>query len=609
MQPKAYVVYFLSCFILELLLFLCIQRPLFLFYNWANNGELCTFSHIFQAYIHGFPLDVAAACFLLIPACVLFWIHVFFPHFNIIKWLRGTTFVIALSWALIVVADTVLYGYWGFKLDDSVFPYLADPKNAMASVAPTFICGILLAWFMLSMLAYYWLALPLHYLTFSITPIVKKRLVGMMILSTLFVFAGIRGINHRPNSPAQHAFYSPVSFHNHLALNAVYNFLYMSVQADEDYSRAHRYFDGNERTSLWDDLQISTQGALRDTLLTTRRPDILVILLEGFGAQFIEGLGGKSGVAPCMNRLLNEGVAFTQCYCASIRTDRAMVATLSGFPASPTQSVMKQQRIVSRLPGLARSLKAHGYQTSALYGGDINFYNFATYLYGTGHTSLLSQEDFPKEDRSTQWGVPDHLTFARLLRHLNEPRTDSQPRYTTFLTLSSHDPFDVPYDKLADKVDNAFAYTDSCLGNFIDRLRETPAWENLWVICIADHAYGGSGIKRLEYAHIPLLMLGGAIRAPRRIDVLMSQTDLPATVLGQLGIAHDDFPFSRDVLADTYTNPFGFHTYNDGFLFIDSTGHTVYDNKAGMAQEGTDARREKLGKRMLQSLYEQLATY
>lgn len=87
----------------------------------------------------------------------------------------------------------------------------------------------------------------------------------------------------------------------------------------------------------------------------------------------------------------------------------------------------------------------------------------------------------------------------------------------------------------------------------------------------------------------------------------MSQTDIAATLLGQLGLPHDDFPFSRDVMADTYTYPFAFNTFNNGFNLRDSTGCTVFDNVAGRALYGADSLREEKGKAILQTLYDDLS--
>ena len=74
-----------------------------------------------------------------------------------------------------------------------------------------------------------------------------------------------------------------------------------------------------------------------------------------------------------------------------------------------------------------------------------------------------------------------------------------------------------------------------------------------------------------------MIWVGGAVKSPQRIERICNQTDLPATLLGQLGISHHEYTFSRDVLSQTYTQPLAIHTYNNGFSIVDSTGFTVYD--------------------------------
>ena len=74
-----------------------------------------------------------------------------------------------------------------------------------------------------------------------------------------------------------------------------------------------------------------------------------------------------------------------------------------------------------------------------------------------------------------------------------------------------------------------------------------------------------------------MIWVGGAVKEPRRIEQVCNQTDLPATLLGQLGLSHNQFTFSRDVMSTTYTTPFAINTYDDGFAMYDSTGFVNYD--------------------------------
>ena len=74
-----------------------------------------------------------------------------------------------------------------------------------------------------------------------------------------------------------------------------------------------------------------------------------------------------------------------------------------------------------------------------------------------------------------------------------------------------------------------------------------------------------------------MIWIGGVIKEPRRIEKVCNQTDLPATLLGQLGIPHDEYTFSRDVLSKSYSKPFAINTYTEGFTVVDSASFVNYD--------------------------------
>jgi hypothetical protein len=94
-----------------------------------------------------------------------------------------------------------------------------------------------------------------------------------------------------------------------------------------------------------------------------------------------------------------------------------------------------------------------------------------------------------------------------------------------------------------------------------------------------------------------------------KVNKLANQTDFAATLLGQLNLPHDDFSFSRDVFSTSYTYPFVFFSFNNGFGFKDSIGVSVYDNhpdKVIIEEPGPDAGRVEKGKAILQTLYDDL---
>ena len=578
-----------------------------------------TNSDLMDIYSNGLAIDVATVGYLLVVPLLLIGLHWCFTRWNPRRWLMVYCGIMAVALSLAALADASLYEFWEFKLDRMAFFYLGDPKDAFASVSVGYLLLRFLAWVLLSVLTYFLLAWPMilsgrKSVRNTGSRSRKKRLwVAKVVLFVVLCgveFAMIRGLRIWPNTPGR-VFYSKITYYNHAALNPVFNLFYTLTKKEDDY-RQFDAFDEEELARLMEGL-FPTSADSTEILLNTQRPNVLVIVLEGFGSCFVEGLGGDvKEVGLNISRLLPDAICFTNCYCGSFRTDRGIVCSISGYLGQPTTSIMRYAHKIKNLPGLPKTLKQYGYQTQALYGGDISFFNMSEYFITSGHDRLVSQDNFPAADRSTKWGVPDHVAFQWLFEDIQQKHQQQQePWYTTFLTISSHNPFDVPYHRLSSSTDinddavkfNAFAYTDSCYGDFIDRLRETPAWDNLLIVTVADHGFNWRPMNSPDFPRIPFLMMGGAVREPKRIETLMSQTDLPAIVLGQMGIPHEDYTFSRDVLGDTYRTPFSFNTFNNGFNLCDTTGCTVYDNVARRAVSGADPHREAMGKAILQTLY------
>lgn len=612
-------------YIAVLLSFLVVQKPLFML---LNPGHGLTCSDIWQIYCHGLALDLAATSYIVALPALLLLIQQCLPAKGTgrkccTRSLTVYSVVISLLLSVIAVVDASLYEYWEFKLDNTVFFYITDPKNAAASVSAWYIIWhlmlILALWAVIFMMIRYsqksrrkqaHSATRQGLLTWGK---VASRTIGSVLACGL-IFAAARGIDIWPNTPSK-AYYSNVLFLNHSAVNPFFNLVY-SLAHRGNFRKEMRFYADEEVNALVPPL-FPTKGTA-ECRLTTQRPNILYIVIEGMGSLFIDSLDSPDesvashtgelpkDVAPNLSALMQEGICFSQCYCGSFRTDRGIVCAVSGYLGQPTASIMRYSRKVASLPGLPKTLKRYGYDTQVLYASDITYFNMADYFLATGHDRLVSQDDFPAGERSTKWGVPDHIACKWLADDIIRRSAQSKPFYTTFLTVSSHTPFDVPYSRMKDEQFNGFAYTDKCIGDLIRTLKASPAWDNLLVVITADHGYNHREQASANFPLIPFLMTGGAVAESQRIDYPVSQTDIPATLLGQLGMPHEDFPFSRDVLADTYTYPFAFNTFNNGFNLRDSTGVTVFDNMQLRALSGPDPRREQIGKSILQYLYNDL---
>ena len=598
---------FLFLYFLAFLLILILQKPLFMLYNGACEKGL-GIGDFLQVIWHGASLDAAVVGYLTIVPYLVLLVSVWLKSLPLRKILYFYYVLVAIFVSVVFIVDMGLYPFWGFKLDSSVFLYLDSPKEAFASVSVSFL--------LIRMMFMLLFAAPVLWILLKITPgklqSVNKRLIHTFVLLLVGggLFVIIRGGVTESTSNIGQVYFSNNQFLNHSAVNPHFSLL-SSLSDPKDFASEFNFFEEEERVKWMEGIYPTTDGDSVVEVLNTKRPNILLIILESFGSKFVEPLGGLPDVTPNLNRLSKEGVFFTNCYANSFRTDRGTVSLLSGYLALPTVSVMKVPAKSRTLPAISEELLKAGYATDFLYGGDINFTNMKSYLLGKGYQKVTADTDFSlAEQNSNVWGVNDDITSTWLLNTLKE-RTEG-PWFTTYLTLSSHEPFDVPYSRLEEKIPNAFAYTDACLGELIDGLKQTSLWKDLLIVCVPDHGFcypQGTMDRGGEFSHIPMLWLGGAIKQPLKIDKIMNHADLAATLLGQLGLEHSMFPFSRNVLGSDYTYPTSFYSSSSVFVFRDSTGVTAYDVKAdcvSFEEPASNEERLNKGKAILQTVYDDL---
>ena len=612
---------FIAALLACLLLIFAAGKAVFMTYN--RSVEAFTLSDMAQVWLHGLTMDISTSCYLLVIPWLCALIGLLWRGFPLCRVLVPYLFAVCVLLALIICGDAYLYEFWKFKLNATVFSYMSHPEGAVSSVSTSYMVTRLLGILAFALLSF-WLTKaawgqkgdgpggarrprPSAAMDCGKGPAIS--LLPAWLLAGGLIFVGIRGGVNRSVMNLGVPYYSQSLFLNHSAVNPAFS-LFASMSKSKDFASQFDYLPEDERAEAFEGLYPADTEDVTDTLLNTQRPNVLLVLMESFGGKFIPELGGLPDVAPCMSRLIPEGVFWTNYYSNSFRTDRGIVSALSGWISYPTASLMRLPEKLSGVPSIAQSLAAEGYDTHYLYGGDIKIMGKRGYLIQTGYQKLTSDEDFPlNEAHETKWGANDSLTALRALQLVRRMPSD-RPWHLVWQPLSSHEPFEVPYHRLEDEKLNAFAFTDHCIGQFIDSLKVLPQWKDLLVILIPDHGF----LYDLTYQdpaffHSPMLWLGGAIRSPRRMNILMNQSDLAATLLSQMGLPQRQYPWSRNVLSSRYSYPFAYSSYPGGILFADSTGVSVYDitaNEPITEQPAPSPERLRRAKAILQTSYDML---
>ena len=592
---------------------MALQKPLFLLW-YAEQAAEASSAELLGVSLNGLLLDSTVAGYIsAIPWLIMLvaeWIAI--PDKAMRRVLNTYFVIIALVASLMVAVDLGLFRYWGFRLDSTIIPYLATPKEAAASVTwsdlwPAVLLFVLYAVLMIAV----WRGVTNIYRSERASILRRALHTTIWIIVGGLIFLAIRGGTGTSPANVSKVYFSDNMFLNQAATNPIFSFL-SSASRSELKEGDYRYFSDEECERMFEQLQSPQADADTTAVLNTTRPNVVLIILESFGRTITDEIIDGKQVTPHLNALKSEGIWFENLFANSYRTDRGTVAIMSGYSTHPKVSIMKYPQKAHTLPAIARSLHAEGYTTTFTYGGDANFTNTISYLYGTGIERVTDQRTLPLNVPLAQWGYADDVVCEYFADEVLELASAEKPYFATLLTLSSHEPFDVPYSAFENKILNAAAFTDECVGKMIERWKQSPAWEDMLVVLIADHgiAYPEEfQAGELPRQRIPMLWTGGALKERGiTIDTYSSQADLAATLLHQMNISTKEFTFSKDIL-NTANPHYGFWSFNNGFGLISQEGYVRYDctNNTVIESEGDKVEQFILdGQAIIQKMHKDL---
>ena len=510
-----------------------------------------------------------------------FFIQNLFRRLHLQNLIDIYSYIILVVLSFLTVADLELYKVWGYRIDATPIRYFKHPKEMVASAGSSPVLLLLLIF-----------AILVIFSIWGYNSIVKKSayyrgrsfflaLLSFILLISLFI--PIRGGFQQIPINQSDVYFSNKIFANHAAVNLPWNVMHSILNKEANTANPYSYFSQSEARGIVDSLYKPNTSFICN-LLSVKRPNIIFIILESYTSKFIGCLGGEPGVTPHIDSIAKQGLLFTNIYASGDRSEKGLVALLSGYPTQTTTSIIFDPTKTEKLPHLQDFLKKEGYHSSYYYGGELEFANIKSYVLNSGYERLVSKSNFPSEDYNSKWGVHDHILLSKLQSDL---KSEKQPFFTTIFTLSSHEPFEIPIPNKfpgndeTSKFKNSFYYTDQAIGTFITDARKQLWWDSTLIVMIADHGHRLPGEDANFVAskfRIPLILTGGALNEKGKINqTIGSQTDIAATILKSMGIPTGAFKWSQD-LMDSGLPHFAFYVFNDGFGFITKTGSVAFDN-------------------------------
>jgi phosphoglycerol transferase MdoB-like AlkP superfamily enzyme len=605
--------HFLLIYFLYWLAFFAAVRLLFLGFFFRDTASLAP-TTMLGTFVHGFRLDLSAAAYLSLIPFLLVALSAWAPVSRfagrlVLAWTLLATAILA----LLAAADLGIYREWGRRIDAAVLQYLSHPAESWAAAGggPRWVMLLLFVLVTAGFGAAAWRMIRSRWSRFP--PVHPAAALALAVPALLLVIPARGGIQQIPINQSS-AYFSPVSFANLAAVNVGWNFFDSWRRGLDRRDNPYRIMAPESASAL---VEPPGGGGVPARRLRTARPNVLLIVWESFTARAVERLGGVAGATPVFDSLAGEGLLFRRMYAAGDRTEKGLAAILAGAPTVPNASVLTIPSKAGSLPMLSRELAAAGYATGFYYGGELGFANIRSFVLEGKFDSVLGKESFPRATWVSKWGAHDEVVADRVLADAGRAR---EPFFLTWLTQSSHEPFDVPGPVRVPGADgesrflNSLAYTDHVLGELLRRAAREPWWSRTLVVIVADHS------KRLErtdagvpyksaasWYHIPMLWTGGALAGPGVVDELASQTDIAPTLLGQLGLPGGPrFRFGRDLFAGT-PRRFAWYGFDDGFGIVTAAGSLVWEHVPDRvtSSAGTIGAEElRVGRAMLQLAYQ-----
>ncbi|HCN84118.1 MAG TPA: sulfatase [Sphingobacteriaceae bacterium] len=605
------------------LLFFFIDRLVFLLY-FTNKLRGISITEISKSFLYGLWMDGSMAAYItVLPLLVFIFCWLFKLHIpvRIPKWYTG---VLIILFSLISVINFNIYREWGAKINyNAMYFMFTAPNEALASSASSPIFSSLLILLLLAVVS---LWLSVHIIDYRM-PTAKLHPALKTALSLLFIglnFLAIRGGWQLAPMNESMAYFSDKLIINHASVNTEWGFFHSLVKNRHGSSNPFSYYKPEISKALVKELY-QKPAEPSPQILTTQRPNIVIFILESFTASVVESLGGEKGITPNMEKLIADGLLFPNTYASGDRTEKGVAAIISAFPAQAIQSIIKENGRQEKLPSLAGALHENGYHTSFYYGGESEFANMKSYILSHSYQRLVDKHAYEKKDMNSKWGAYDEVVFKKQLADLNR---ETQPFFSTLMTLSNHEPFELPGKMRygSDNVENKFRstayYTDSCIGAYINQAKKQAWYKNTVFVIVADHGHRLPLSKYESYHparyHIPLLFFGDAIKPEyrgKKIEKIGSQTDIAATLLSQLNINADRFHWSKDLL-NPGTKAFSFYDWVDGFGFATPQQIISFDNigkriiyKKEKTAGSVDDQLVRYGKAYMQEAYQEYLDY
>jgi arylsulfatase A-like enzyme len=277
--------------------------------------------------------------------------------------------------------------------------------------------------------------------------------------------------------------------------------------------------------------------------------NVVLIILESTGAQYLKSYGAPDDPMPALTSLAARAVQFDAAYAVYPESVKGLFAVLCS--KAPAFDVSVHSHAEAPCSPLARAMATRGYRTALFHSGRFGY---------LGMEALIARHGFAtREDAGaiggqveSSFGVDEPATVTRMLAWIDE-QDRRQPFFVVYMPVAGHHPYATaepgPFagEGELSAYKNALRDADAALDLFVDGLRSRALSEQTTLVIVGDHGeafgqhdgnYGHTLFAYDENVRVPLLIaVPGVTNRPVRAPQTASVVDIAPTILQLAGIA------------------------------------------------------------------------
>lgn len=601
----------LGTIVLFWLIYFYVQQLIFLVFTYSL-WQPVSLSQVLFSFPYAMSMNLSAIAYLLIIPTLAVFACILIKKEKLIRPIINTyMLVLSMIITTLCFVDISLMHGWGSKLNSKALYYMMFLRATFATVEGWFFVPVAIIYFSEIVLSI-WFVRKI----FRKIEVVRKGHFALWIISfiitTASIFIGIRGGFQDKPINRHWVYYSKYAALNNASMNSFWNLLDVVFNMESN-ENPYKYYTAEVAEK--EVKEMFSKNIQKDSsFITVNRPNIVLVLLESWSADAIECMGGEKGITPGFDSLARQGILFTNFYASGFRTEQGIVALLCGFPAQPQTTIIRKFGKFEQLTNFVKIISANGYHSSYYYTGDLEFANTESFLKVSGFDVIYGEKNFEAK-RRTRWGAYDEELFDFQQKDIIRWK---EPFFSIIMSSTSHEPFTADVTKIRKTDDepshylNTIHYTDSCLFDYIRKVKSAPWHKNTLFIITGDHAHYNPYNRSYnvpERHHIPLLFYGDVIRKDfvgKKINTSSYHPDIPATLCEQLNIKNANFDWGKNLFSQDQKH-YAFYTFDNGFGLVQDSSYVVFDHNLGQVvlSKGTKTKQNELlkkGKALLQQV-------